>query len=146
MIWDNPVLDRIVELETFAEIVARLTPAETAVAVLRADGLSDQEIADALGITRAAVHERIKKAVKRISRQVPEAGHLLAGRDRFNTASRCLTIPAEQETLSAPQAAEVLNCTTACVRNWIAAGRFPNAQQAPTGRWRIPWSDLEGLP
>ena len=145
MIWDNPVLDRIIEQETFAEIVARLTPCETAVALLRADGLGDQEIADALGITRSAVQDRIKKAVTRISRQVPEAGRLLAGRNRFNTASRCLTIPDEQDLFSVPQAAEVLNCTTACIRSWIAAGRFPNAHKAHTGRWQIPCSDLERL-
>ena len=145
MIWDNPLLDRLVERETFAEILSGLTPCETAVALLRADGLGDQEIADALGITRSAVHERIKSAVRRISAQAPEAACLLAGRDRHNTANRCLTVPGEQETLSTPQAAEVLHCTAPCIRKWIATGRFPNAQQAPTGRWQIPWDDVDRL-
>ena len=145
MIWDNPVLDRIVEQETFAEIIARLTPCETAVAVLRADGLDDQEIADALGITRSAVQDRIKKAMRRISRQVPEAGCLLAGRDRFNTASRCLTIPDQDDMIPSGEAARILSCSSQTIRNWIAAGRFPNAQQLPRGHWLIPWSDLECL-
>ncbi len=145
MIWDNPVLERIVQQEALAEIIGRLTPGETAVALLRADGLGDQEIADALGITRSAVQDRIKKAVTRISKQDGEAARLLAGRDRFNTASRCLGLPDEQEFFSAPQAAELLSCTPQSIRNWIAAGRFPNAEQAPSGRWEIPWIDLEHM-
>jgi len=145
MIWDNPVLARIVEQETFAEIIARLTPCETAVALLRADGLDDQEIADALGITRSAVQDRVKKAVRRISRQVPGARSLLVGRDRYNTASRHLTMPDQDDMISSGHAARMLDCSGQTIRNWIAAGRFPNAQQAPTGHWLIPWGDVERL-
>ena len=145
MIWDNPVLDRIVQQETFAEILARLTPCETAVALLRADGLDDQEIADALGITRAAVQDRIKRAVTRISSLMPSAAALLAGRDRYNTASRLFTVPGEDYMISAGHAARMLECSGQTIRNWIAAGRFPHAQQEPTGQWLIPWGDMERL-
>jgi len=145
MIWDNPVLDRIIQQETFAEILARLTPCETAVALLRADGLDDQEIGDALGITRSAVQDRIKKAVTRISKEVPEAGRLLAGRDRFNTARQCLTIPDQDNMIPCGEVARMLSCCDQTIRNWIAAGRFPNAQQTGRGHWLIPWGDLERL-
>jgi excisionase family DNA binding protein len=145
MIWDNPVLERMVEKETFVEIICSLTPGETAVALLRVDGLDDQEIADALGITRSAVHMRIKAAVKRITQQVPEARALLAGRNRFSTASRCLTGREEDDTVSAVEAARLLSCSDQTIRNWIAAGRLPNAQLGPKGSWQIPWSDLQTL-
>ncbi|RPI58380.1 MAG: hypothetical protein EHM56_01955 [Chloroflexi bacterium] len=131
MIWDNPVLDRIVEQETFAEIISRLTPGETSVALLRADGLDDQEIADALGITRSAVQDRIKKAVRRISRQVPGARSLLAGRDRFNSASRYLTLPDQEDMVSSSHAARMLECSSQTIRNWITAGRFPTPNRRP---------------
>lgn len=145
MIWDNPVLERMIEQETFAEIITRLTPGETAVALLRADGLDDQEIADALGITRAAVQYRMKKAVERISRQRPEAGRMLAGRDRFRTASRCLTSSDEQDMISSSEAARILCCTRQTIRKWIAAGRFPRAEPMSMGDWQIPRSDVERL-
>ena len=145
MIWDNPVLDRMVEQETFAEIIARLTPCETAVALLRADGLDDQQIADALGITRSAVQDRVRKAIQRISKQVPEASALLAGRDRYKTASRHLTIPGRDDVITPGVAARMLECSSQTIRNWIATGRFPNARQAPTGHWLIPWGDVQRL-
>ncbi len=145
MILDNPVLDRMIEKETFAEIIARLKPVETTVALLRADGLDDQQIADALGITRAAVQARIKQAVTRISKQMPEAARLLAGRDRYNSASRHLTAPEENDLITASHAARMVGCSSQTIRNWITTGRLPNAQQASTGQWLIPWGDLTHL-
>jgi len=145
MILDNPVLDRMIEKETFAEIIARLKPIETAVALLRADGMDDQQIADALGITRAAVQARIKQAVTRISKQMPEAARLLAGRDRYNSASRHLTAPEEDDLITASHAARMVGCSSQTIRNWITTGRLPNAQQASTGQWLIPWGDLTHL-
>lgn len=145
MIWDNPILDRMIEKEIFAEIIVRLNPSETAVALLRADGLDDQQIAEALGITRAAVQGRIKQAVTRISSQMPEAARLLAGRDRYNSASRHFTIPEQDDLITASHAARMLSCSSQTIRNWITAGRLPNAQQASTGQWLIPWGDLKRL-
>lgn len=145
MIWDNPILDRMIEKEIFAEIIVRLNPSETAVALLRADGLDDQQIAEALGITRAAVQARIKQAVTRISSQMPEAARLLAGRDRYNSASRHFTIPEQDDLITASHAARMLSCSSQTIRNWITAGRLPNAQQASTGQWLIPWGDLKRL-
>jgi len=145
MIWDNPVLDRIIEQETFAEIIAGLRPSETTVALLRADGLDDQQIADALGITRSAVQARIKQAVTRISDQSPEAASLLTGRYRYHTASRHLTAPEEDDLITPSDAARIMNCSRQTIRNWITNGRLPNAQRASTGHWLIPWGDLERL-
>ena len=145
MIWDNPVLDRLIEQETFARIIAKLTPCEMAVALLRADGMDDQEIADALGITRSGVQARIKQAMTRIASQMPEGACLLAGRSRFNTASRHLTFPGEGDMLPCPEVARLLSCSNQTIRNWIAAGRFPGARQVGRGLWLIPWADLEEL-
>jgi predicted DNA-binding protein (UPF0251 family) len=143
MIWDNPILDRMVEKETFAHIIGWLTPSETTVALLRADGLDDQEIADALGITRGAVYERMNKAMERITQMVPDTCSILAGRNRHNTSRRSLTRPEEEDMVSVGDAARMLSCCSQTVRNWIAAGRFPHAQQAPAGQWQIPWGDLQ---
>jgi hypothetical protein len=73
-------LDTLISRETMEEILKLLTPAELMVAVLRAEGLSDVEIAEFLGIGPMAVHRRVDRAKKRIMKELPEAAHLLEGR------------------------------------------------------------------
>ena len=53
--WGNPMLERLVCMEAVVEILEALTPCELVVALLRAEGLSDGEIGEFLGIGRWAV-------------------------------------------------------------------------------------------
>lgn len=68
--------------ELAGEILEALTPAELVVALLRAEGLSDREIGEFLGVARWVVRERMIRARRRIARAVPGAAGMVEGRHR----------------------------------------------------------------
>ena len=69
--------------ETVAEILHTLTPCELVVAVLRADGLSDGEISEFLGVGKWVVRRRMRRARRRLERMVPGAAEMIEGRRRY---------------------------------------------------------------
>jgi hypothetical protein len=73
-------LARVIEKETFAEILACLSAEELLVAALRMEGLSDPQIASLLGMSRQAVRQRLRKAQMRIMRTKPDLAPPLLGR------------------------------------------------------------------
>lgn len=79
MISPHP-LDRLVEQDTFAEMLALLEPEELVIAALRLEDLSDDQIAALLDIERAAVRRRMEHACRRIAEALPELAPVL--RDR----------------------------------------------------------------
>jgi DNA-binding CsgD family transcriptional regulator len=76
----HPVLDRLVRQETLAQALSAMRPRELVVAALRADGLTDVQIADLLGITPKAVYARMWRARQRIAADLPELRVVLDGR------------------------------------------------------------------
>ena len=78
----NPPLDRLVARERVAQILDALTPAELVVALLRAEGLTDEQIGGFLGVECTVVRQRMKRARRRIGRHVPGAAGLIEGRRR----------------------------------------------------------------
>lgn len=99
----SEALDRVVERETFAEILVCLTPQELAVAALRLEGLSDAEIGTLLGMSRQAVRQRLAKAQLRIIYTRPELAPALRGRCPSNgTAAPPATLPLEHGWLCDP--------------------------------------------
>lgn len=78
----NPPLDRLVARERVAEILEALTPAELVVALLRAEGMSDEEVGAFLGVGGAVVRQRMIRARRRIRREVPGAARMMEGRRR----------------------------------------------------------------
>lgn len=79
-------LDRLIEQDTFAEMLALLEPEELIIAFLRLEGLSDDQIATLLDVDRATVHRRTDQARKRIVEELPELAPLL--RDRRHPPQR----------------------------------------------------------
>jgi DNA-directed RNA polymerase specialized sigma24 family protein len=75
-------LDELISQETVQEILALLTPAELMVFILRADGMSDTQIAEFLGIGRMAVYRRVERAQRRIMRRLPEVADMVRGRKK----------------------------------------------------------------
>jgi DNA-directed RNA polymerase specialized sigma24 family protein len=86
-------LARVIEKETFAEIVACLSAEELLVAVLRMEGLSDPQIATLLGMSRQAVRQRLRKAQIRISRTKHDLAPALRGRCLSNTEAQPTPTP-----------------------------------------------------
>jgi hypothetical protein len=83
-------LEQLLLRETFAEILACMTPEELAVAALRLEGLTDHQIAALLGLEPSAISQRMIRAQERIVAELPEAAHLLGrrrlpGRPRRNS-------------------------------------------------------------
>jgi DNA-binding CsgD family transcriptional regulator len=76
----HPALDRLVRQETLAQALSLMRPRELAVAALRADGLTDVQIAALLGISPKAVHARMRRAQQRIFEELPELRVVLDGR------------------------------------------------------------------
>ena len=76
----NPVLDAIIARETFAEMLASLTPQQLAVVALRLDGLPFLIIDQYLGISRGCGYERIKSARQRLRERFPHIQTMLATR------------------------------------------------------------------
>ena len=80
MYLTHPILDHLVHQDTLIEALSLMRPRELAVAALRADGLTDVQIADLLGITPKAVYARMMRACQRISADLPELRAVLDGR------------------------------------------------------------------
>jgi transcriptional regulator with XRE-family HTH domain len=164
-------LERLVQQDTFGELLALLEPEELVIAALRLEGLSDAHIGELLGLSRAAVSRRMERARKRAIRALPELATVL--RDRGQPRQKppgSNAPPLEQGWLCrwpaegaqpghAPPAAEALppeaGLTTRdvaqrfgvapqTVTRWIRAGWFPHACRAAgrRGDYRIPEEDL----
>ena len=80
MSLSHPTLDRLVRQDTLAQALALMRPRELAVAALRADGLTDRQIAALLGITPKTVSARMMRARQRIAQDLPELRVVLEGR------------------------------------------------------------------
>jgi hypothetical protein len=99
----SEALDRVIEKETFAEILACLTPEELAVAALRLEGLSNAGIGTLLGMSRQAVRKRLIKAQMRIIYTRPELAPALRGRCTSNgPVAPPATLPLEHGWLCDP--------------------------------------------
>ena len=81
-------LDRLVERDTFAEMVALLKPVELLIACLRLEDLSDDQIASLLDVDRCTVHLHMEQALQRVADALPELGVVL--RDRRHRPRRGL--------------------------------------------------------
>ncbi len=85
MISSEP-LDRLVEQDTFAEMLSLLEPEELVIAFLRLEALSDDQIAALLEIDRITVSRRMDLARQRIVEAMPELATVL--RDRRHPPQR----------------------------------------------------------
>jgi excisionase family DNA binding protein len=154
-------LDRLIERETFGEMVALLTPEELVVAALRLEGLSDVQIAALLGIDRSAVSHRMQQARERIAAEMPELAGTLRDRQQprqkpADSGTPSLErgwicrwteedpLPGIGRALTVSQVAQRYGVETATVRRWIRKGRFPHAYRVRgrRGEYRIPEGDL----
>lgn len=81
-------LDRLVEQDTFTEMLALLEPEELVIASLRLEALCDDQIASLLGVDRSTVHHRMEQARQRIVETLPELAPVL--RDRRKPPRRYL--------------------------------------------------------
>ena len=79
---EHDPLAELIQSETFAEVLKLLRPDEAFVALLRAQGYSDAEIARRIGVARSTVTWRMIRARRRIARDLPEAARWLLGRRR----------------------------------------------------------------
>jgi len=160
MVSPHP-LDRLIERETFAEMLALLTPEELVVAALRLEGLSDAQIAALLDIDRSTISHRMQQARERIAAEIPELAATLRDRQQpRQKPSDSDTPPLERgwicrwaeddplpelgRGLAVSDVAQGCGVTPATVRRWIRAGRFPHAYrvQGQRGDYRIPERDL----
>jgi len=89
----SDALDRVVEKETFAEILACLTPQELLTAALHLEGMSNTEIGVLLGMSRQAVRQRLVKAKIRIMHTRPDLAPALRGRHSSNGEAAPRPIP-----------------------------------------------------
>lgn len=156
-------LERLVEQETFREIISLLEPEELVVASLRLEGLSDPQIGRLLGITSSAVCRRIQQARERIMERRPALEPWLKGRRQprrkpprnevppLEHGWLCRwgddedeTIPALTTDLTTEDVAQRCGVTPQTVRRWLRQGRFPGAYRLHGGRGahRIPQEDL----
>lgn len=62
----HPPLYHLLAQERYREMLQTLTPAQLAVVALKLDGMSEPEIAEALGLSRQGVHHRIMQARARL--------------------------------------------------------------------------------
>lgn len=81
-------LDRLIALERFGELLAALQPKELAVVALRMDGLNLTEVGLLLGLTRAAVSQRLTLAQRRMVARYPELEREAAARSRKRGSPR----------------------------------------------------------
>jgi excisionase family DNA binding protein len=148
-------LDRLIEREAFAEIVALLGPGELLVAALRLEGLTDGQIGALLGVTRATVSYRLQQARRRIMAERPDLAPWLRGRQRSRVNGGRLGgqplargwlchQPPAPEALSVREAARRLGVSVGTVWRWVRDGRFPRAYRASgvRGDFRIPEEDV----
>ena len=133
----HPALDRLIAAEELARALSLLQPGELAVAMLRADGLTDAQIGPLLDINPATVSVRLARARARIVRCIPELRVFLEG--RVSPATRgAPQVSGLREVFTPAALAERLGVTPTTVRRWCAQGRLPDAWRTEAGRWRIP--------
>lgn len=137
----NPCLQRLVAAETLDQALCLMRPHELAVAILRADGLTDVQIADLLGLTPTAVNNRMTRARARILDAMPELEVFLADRRSPNSPSQA-HLTGRRAVLTPGSLAAQWGVTPSTVRRWCAEGRFPRASRTESGRWRIPAESL----
>jgi DNA-binding CsgD family transcriptional regulator len=133
----HPALDRLVAADNLAQALSLLRPGELAVAVLRADGLTDSQIGLLLDINPATVSARIARARARIVRAIPELRIFLDGR-ASPTTRRAPQLSGRRAVFTPAALAEKWGVTPTTVRRWCAEGRLPDAWRTESGRWRIP--------
>ena len=92
VISPHPV-DRLIEQDTFAEVLALLEPEELLIACLRLEDLSNEQIASLLDISPKSVRSRMEQAMQRIVEALPELVPVLSGRRQ---PSRCGRRPLER--------------------------------------------------
>lgn len=151
-------LDRLIEREAFAEIVASLGPGELLVAALRLEGLTDRQIGALLGVTRATVSYRLQQARRRIMAERPDLAPWLRGRQRGRANGGRLggqplargwlcRQPPATDALSVHEAARRLGVSVGTVCRWVRDGRFPGAYRASgvRGDLRIPEEDVSAV-
>jgi DNA-directed RNA polymerase specialized sigma24 family protein len=73
-------LNRIIQKEDFARILATLTPAALNMAALRLVGLTDTEIASILDCSRTNVSSTLALAKQRAAHLHPDLAHYVEGR------------------------------------------------------------------
>jgi DNA-directed RNA polymerase specialized sigma24 family protein len=96
-------LNRVIEKESFAEILDCLTSEELLAAALRLEGLSDTQIGALLGLSRQAARQRLQKAQMRIIRTKPDLASAVRGRCPSNSeAEPTPTLPLEHGWLCDP--------------------------------------------
>jgi len=154
-------LDRLIERETFGEMLALLTPEELVLAALRLEGLSDVQIGALLDVDRSTVSHRMQQARERIAAEIPELAETL--RDRQQPRQKpphsetpslehgwiCRwaendPLPELGRALTVSDVAQRYGVERATVRRWIRKGRFPHVYrvQGQRGDYRIPEGDL----
>jgi hypothetical protein len=140
----HPALDRLVAADDLARALSLMRPGELAVAMLRADGLTDAQIGHLLDIHPATVSARIAQARARIERSIPELRVFLDGRGSPSprgtphlSGRRAIFTPASL--------AKQWGVTPTTVRRWCVAGRFAGARRTESGRWCIPAEALAGF-
>lgn len=79
-LMENVHIDRIIGMETYAQLLKLFTPRELVVIALRYEGLSNLEVAAELGLSKAAVSMRLDTARKRVLREMPELAPAVEGR------------------------------------------------------------------
>lgn len=88
---ENVHIDRIIGMETYAQLLKLFTPGELVVIALRYEGLSNMEVAAELGLSKAAVSMRLSTARKRVLREMPELASAVEGRSALNGRRFCRT-------------------------------------------------------
>jgi len=73
-------LDYLCHLDTVADILRAVEPSQLSVMALRWQGMTNMEIAAALGVSHQAVACRLERARERIAGRVPGCAALLEGR------------------------------------------------------------------
>jgi excisionase family DNA binding protein len=165
MISPDP-LDRLVEQDTFAEMLALLEPEDLVVAALRLEGLPDSRIAALLDSDPRVVDQSMEDARRRIMEALPELACFLRGRQRpshwplsrqpppLERGWLCRWDVDEEEPppemdagLTVREVARRCGVTEQTVSRWVREGCFPNAYWVDVagGAYRIPEQDLIGF-
>ena len=75
----NAHLDAIIARETYAEILAALSPKQLAVIALRLDDISFLEAERYLGISKGCSYERMKTVRRNLPQRFPHLSTMLEG-------------------------------------------------------------------
>ena len=143
MISPDP-LNRLVEQDTFAEMLALLEPEELVIASLRLEAMSDEQIASLLEIDCATVCRRMEQARQRIVEALPELAPVLRGRRYRSLSCRmplqrgwlCPSIAGEPDPLSAGGAPLVRRYIRGLSRRTLDTG--PQHQEKGEPARRLP--------